>query len=148
LEPIISAEAHALGMHAQNRRKVVSDFFELVMQGRQNEGLGFFALDCRQHNPFIRGGMKELLDGMTSAQKEADKYPDPSFAVRSILVDGDLVAAHTEMLSSRSNPGEGGLRQVHLFRFRGDKVIEYFDITQAIQPDMPNAANAFLGEQP
>jgi predicted SnoaL-like aldol condensation-catalyzing enzyme len=141
-------KAVSLDMQAQNRKRIVSDFFELVTQGRQDEGLGFFSPDCRQHNPYIRGGMKALFDGMAAAQKEAGKYPDPSFAVRSILVDGDMVAAHTELLASKSNPAEGGLRQVHIFRFMGDKIVEYFDITQAIQPDMPNAANAFQRERP
>ena len=101
----------------------MGDFGELAMQGRQDEGLDFFAPDCKQHDPYIRGGMKAVFDGVTAAQKEAGKYPNPSFAVRSILVDGDMVAAHTEMFTSRSNPGEGGLRQVHLFRFKGDKIV-------------------------
>ena len=55
-----------------------------------------------------------------------------------------MVAAHTELLSSKSNPGEGGLRQVHLFRFGpDDKIVEYWDVTQMVRPDMPNPANAF-----
>ncbi|MDG7008526.1 MAG: hypothetical protein JRN06_09845 [Nitrososphaerota archaeon] len=55
-----------------------------------------------------------------------------------------MVAVHTELLGSGSNPGAGGLRQVHLFRFgRGDKIVEYWDITQMVMPDMPNAENTF-----
>ena len=129
---------------AQTRKKVVRDFFKLVVQGRQKEGLRFFAADCRQHNPYVRGGMEALFDAMAAVQREAPKHPDPSFAVKSVIADGDMVAAHTEMLSSRSKPGEGGLRQVHLFRFgKDDKIVEYWDVTQMVQPDMPNAANAF-----
>jgi predicted SnoaL-like aldol condensation-catalyzing enzyme len=54
-----------------------------------------------------------------------------------------MVAAHTEMLVNKSKPGEGGLRQVHLFRFEGDKIAEYWDVTQMIFASMPNAAGAF-----
>lgn len=128
----------------QARKKIVRDFFKLVLQGRQKEGLRFFAADCRQHNPYVRGGMDALFDAMAAAQREEPKHPDPSFAVKSVIADGDVVAAHTEMLSSRSKPGEGGLRQVHLFRFgKDDRIVEYWDVTQVVQPDMPNAANAF-----
>jgi predicted SnoaL-like aldol condensation-catalyzing enzyme len=129
---------------SQRRRKVVVDFFELVQQGRQKEGLRFFAPDCRQHNPYVKGGMEELFDSMAAAQAEAPKHPDPSFAVKEILADGDMVAVHTELLSSKSNPSAGGLRQVHLFRFgKDDKIVEYWDVTQTVGPQMPNPANAF-----
>jgi predicted SnoaL-like aldol condensation-catalyzing enzyme len=128
----------------RERKKVVSDFFKLVVQGRQKEGLRFFSSDCVQHNPYIHGGMDALFESMSAAQKDAPKYPDPHFAVKSILADEDMVAAHTELLGSKSNPGAGGLRQVHLFRFgKGNKIVEYWDITQMVQPDMPNAASAF-----
>ncbi len=133
-------------MQAQSRKKVTGDFFELVSQGRQKEGLDLFAPICRQHNPCVRGGMEALFDRMAAALKDAGKYSDLSFAVRNILAEGDIVTAHTELLTE-SKPGEGGLRQVHLFRFTGDKIVGYFDITQTIQPNMPDAANAFQGEQ-
>jgi predicted SnoaL-like aldol condensation-catalyzing enzyme len=60
-----------------------------------------------------------------------------------VLADGDFVAVHTELLSNKSKPSEGGLRQMHLFRFEGEKIVEYWDITQQIMPSMPNAGGAF-----
>jgi len=127
----------------QKRKRIISDFFGLVMQGRQMEGLGYFSADCVQHNPYTEGGMKELFASMAAAQRGAPKYTDPSFEVKSIVADGDIVAAYTVMLASKSKPQEGGLRQVHLFRFgKGDRIVEYWDITQVLQPGMPNAAGA------
>jgi predicted SnoaL-like aldol condensation-catalyzing enzyme len=129
---------------SKRRKKIVGDFFELVGQGRQKEGLRYFAPDCRQHNPYVKGGMGALFDSMAAAQREAPKYLDPSFAVREIIADGDMVAAYTQLLGSRTKPGQGGLRQVHLFRFNErNKIVEYWDITQQVGPSMPNAANAF-----
>jgi predicted SnoaL-like aldol condensation-catalyzing enzyme len=134
----------ATAKQLRERKKVVGDFFELILQGRQREGLRFFAPDCRQHNPYVKGGMDALFESMAAAQKEAPRYPDPYFAVKSVVADGDLVAAHTELLASRSKLGAGGLRQVHLFRFgKGNRIVEYWDVTQMVQPDMPNPANAF-----
>ena len=126
------------------REKIVRDFFKLIMEGRQKDGLRFFAANCKQHNPYIKGGMDALFDAMTSVQQEAPAHPDPYFAVKQVLADGDMVAVHTELLSSKSKPSAGGLRQVHLFRFgKENKIVEYWDITQQVQTEMPNAANAF-----
>jgi predicted SnoaL-like aldol condensation-catalyzing enzyme len=58
--------------------------------------------------------------------------------MRNVLADGDVVAVQTQL--SSSNPSNGGLRQVHLFRFSGDKIVEYWDITQQVLENAPNAA--------
>jgi predicted SnoaL-like aldol condensation-catalyzing enzyme len=129
------------------KRKIVNDFFQCVTEGKPKEGLRFFAIDCKQHNPYVNGGMPALMAAMSAVQREEEETPkhsDPDFAVKHVLVDGDMVAVHTELLSSKSKPGEGGLRQVHLFRFGSDdKIVEYWDITQEVEPSMPNAGNAF-----
>ena len=132
-------------MVLRRRKRIVRDFFRFVFQGRQKkEGLRCFSNGCRQHNPYVHGGMGALFDAMGAVQREAPKHPDPSFAVKNVLADGDFVAVHTELLSSKSEPGEGGLRRVHLFRFdKDDKIVEYWDVTQTVEPDMPNAASAF-----
>jgi len=63
---------------------------------------------------------------MVAAAKDLDtQNEEGEFTVKHVLADGDLVAAHTELLSSKSKPFKGGLRQVHLFRFEGDKIVEY-----------------------
>jgi predicted SnoaL-like aldol condensation-catalyzing enzyme len=88
--------------------------------------------------------MDALTEAMIAASKNITaQSSQPEFVLKHLLVDGDLVAAHTQLLNSKTNPDEGGLRQVHLFRFKGDKIVEYWDITQQILPSMPNAGEAF-----
>ena len=132
-------------MVSQKRKEIVADFFRLIGEGRPRDGLKYFAADCVQHNPYVQGGVGDLLDSMAAVQKEqASEFAEPNIFLKHMLEEGDVVAAHTQILFSRSNPGEGGLRQVHIFRFGGDdKVVEYWDVTQMIQRDMPQAANAF-----
>ena len=129
---------------SSDHKATVNEYFRLVAQGRFEEGLRFFAPDCRAHNPYVRGDMRALTAAMAAANEEgASTYPEPAFTVEHVLADGDLVAAHTQLLGSRTRPGDGGLRQVHLFRFEGGRIVEYWDITQMVQRDMPNAAGAF-----
>ena len=126
------------------RKNIINDYFRLVGTGMFKEGLSFFAPDCKTHNPFVVGGMDALTDAMIAASKNITaQSSQPEFVIKHLLADGDLVAAHTQLLNSKSNPGEGGLRQIHLFRFGADKIVEYWDITQQILPSMPNARGAF-----
>jgi predicted SnoaL-like aldol condensation-catalyzing enzyme len=130
---------------SSDRKRIVRQFFNLIAQGRQKNGLRYFSPNCRQHNPYVQGGMEALFDAMTAAQQESMKFSDPDFSVKCVIADGDMVVVHTELLNSKSDPGKGGLRQAHLFRFgRDNKITEYWDLSQQVQPgEMPYPANAF-----
>lgn len=132
----------------KTRKKIAVEFLNLIGAGKPKDGLKFFASDCKTHNPYIIGGMNELIDAMIAVQKQGSQgiikgsTADFKLNIRHVLADGDLVAVHTTLASSK--PSEGGLRQVHLFRFSGDKIVEYWDITQDIHENMPNADGAFV----
>jgi predicted SnoaL-like aldol condensation-catalyzing enzyme len=129
------------------RKDIAVEFLNLIGLGKPKDGLLFFDPECETHNPYIKGGMEELIDAMIAVQKQAadgiikGSKADFKLVIRQVLGDGDVVAVHTQLASSK--PSEGGLRQVHIFRFRGDKIVEYWDITQMIAEDMPNADGAF-----
>jgi predicted SnoaL-like aldol condensation-catalyzing enzyme len=137
-------ESESMKQTETDRKKIVTEFFRLIAEGRFKDGLQFFTPDCKTHNPYVTGGMDALTDAMIEAGKNmAAPSSDVGFTVKHLLIDGDLAAAHTQLLFSKSNPGKGGLRQVHIFRFEGDKIAEYWDITQQITDSTPNAAGAF-----
>ena len=128
-------------------KDIALEFLNLIGVGRPQEGLRFFTPDCKTHNPYVVGGMDALIDAMIAVQKKGAEgiiqgsKADFKLIVRNVLADGDLVAVHTQLSSSDAN--QGGLRQVHLFRFSGDKIVEYWDITQQVLENAPNAARAF-----
>ena len=130
---------------SEKRKEVVTDFFRLIGEGRPNEGLKYFAASCVQHNPYVHGGMDALLDSMAAVQSEQSlDFSEPNIHLKHVVEQGNIIAVHTQILFAKSDPSKGGLRQVHIFRFGDDdKVVEYWDITQVIQPEMPAAANAF-----
>jgi len=126
----------------KENKSIVLEYLKLVAMGKFEEGLRFFSTDCKTHNPFIKGDMRAIVDAQIAASKGMPAQ-NAEFSVKSVISGGDMVAAHTEMLFDKSNLSEGGLRQVHLFRFKGDKIVEYWDITQMITKDMPNSGGAF-----
>ena len=125
-------------------KKIVKEYFELISQQKFKEGLQFFAPDCKTHNPFVDGNIENLFNAMVAANKDyGPKYPEAQFSLKLVLADGDFVVAYTQLVASPTKPAEGGLRQMHLFRFEGDKIVEYWDITQNIMPNTPNPAGSF-----
>jgi predicted SnoaL-like aldol condensation-catalyzing enzyme len=92
--------------------------------------------------------MNALIDAMIDVQKQGAEgivkgsKADFKLIVRDVLAERDLVAVRTQL--SSHDPRDGGLRQVHLFRFSEDKIVEYWDITQQVPENAPNAAGAFL----
>ena len=125
-------------------RLIIEDFFELIKIGKFKDVLQYCSPECITHNPYVTGNMDVLTDAMIAATKDmAGDVSEPSFSVNHIFVDGNFGVAYTQLLNSKSNPAEGGLRQVHIFHFEWDKIVEYWDITQQITASMPNAAGAF-----
>ncbi len=125
-------------------KNIALEFLKLAGQGRFKDGLHYFSPNCITHNPYIPGNIDALTDAMVATNKQGkSEYPTAEFNVKRTLADGDFVAVHTELLNNKTKPREGGLRQMHLFRFEGDKIVEYWDITQQVTPNMPNAAGAF-----
>ncbi len=139
-----TTKTEAMMKKETNRKNIAIEYFKIVSEQKFKEGLRFFAPNCKTHNPYISGSIENLVDAMIAANKNMSvQSTEPGFAVKHVLADGDFVAVHTELLNSKSKPSEGGLRQVHLFRFEGDKIVEYWDITQQVLASMPNASGAF-----
>jgi predicted SnoaL-like aldol condensation-catalyzing enzyme len=128
-------------------KDITVEFLSLIAEGRPKDGLLFFDPDCKTHNPYTAGGIKELIDAMIAVQKQGSEgiikgsKADFKLTIREVLAEGDFVAVHTQLAGSK--PSDGGLRQVHLFRFSGDKIVEYWDITQFVPENAPNAEGAF-----
>ena len=131
----------------KSRKDIAVDFLRLIGSGKPKEGLRYFAPNCTTHNPYVEGGMDALTDAMVQVQKKGAEgiiegsHAEFELIIRHVLAEKDLVAVHTQLSSSK--PNEGGLRQVHLFRFDGDSIVEYWDITQLVRQNAPNAAAAF-----
>jgi len=72
----------------QNNKKNIKEYFELIRQQKFREGLKFFAPDCKTHNPFVAGNMKNIFNAMIAANKDyGPKYPEAQFSLKLLLAD-------------------------------------------------------------
>jgi len=91
----------------------------------------------RHHNAYFRGDRESLLRGM---EQNAAKNPDKVIDVKLALQDGDYVAVHSHV---RQHAQDRGVSVVHLFRFDDGRIVELWDVGQAIPPESPNQHGMF-----
>ncbi len=114
------------------------NFLEMVTAGEIDDAyLKFTATGGKHHNPFFQAG----FDALREAMKENHvQFPVKQLAVRHVIGDGDLVAVHSHIVLREGDPG---MAVVHLFRFQGDKIAEFWDVGQPIPEDSPNMDGMF-----
>jgi predicted SnoaL-like aldol condensation-catalyzing enzyme len=125
-------------MATQSRKEAAIEFLTLVASGdvreayQQYVGKGF-----RHHNPYFRGDAASLMEAM---EQNAAKNPNKEFEVQRALQDGDHVAVLSRV---RQTPGDRGGAVVHIFRFEGDRIAEFWDIGQAVPESNVNENGMF-----
>ncbi len=126
------------GATIQARKDAAVKFLQLVVAGRIDDAYAKHVdMSGRHHNPFFLAGFRALQKAMTENHKE---FPGKQLIVKHVLGDGDLVAVHSHLIP---HPGDIGMIVVHLFRFHGDKIVEFWDCGQSVPADSPNQDGAF-----
>jgi predicted SnoaL-like aldol condensation-catalyzing enzyme len=119
-------------------KQVAVQFLKLIVMGRIDEAYEKYVdMQGKHHNPFFSAGFPELRKAMI---ENHILFPNKELAIRNVLVDGDQVAVHSQILL---RPGETGISAVHLFRFQDSRIVEMWDIGQPIPADSPNKDGAF-----
>jgi predicted SnoaL-like aldol condensation-catalyzing enzyme len=129
----------------KKEKEIALSFFSLIAPPKgPMAALRIFDPKCRHHNPYCAPGMKALFREMAKVQQdmEANEMPlDPVFKIKHVMVDGNLVVIHTTLQSKSKRTR--GFRQIHMFRFKRDKVVEYWDVTQMVPKEAKYPKNMF-----
>ena len=114
------------------------EFLTLAASGKVSDayarhvGFGF-----RHHNPNFRGDATSLKDAM---QEDATKNPNKMLKVQRALQDGNEVAVLSHV---QQHPGDRGAAVVHIFRFEGGRIVELWDLGQALPENPVNEHGMF-----
>jgi predicted SnoaL-like aldol condensation-catalyzing enzyme len=113
-------------------------FLRLVGAGKVRDAYErYVGASFRHHNAYFRGDRESLLRGM---EQNAAKNPDKVIDVKLALQDGDYVVVHSHV---RQHAQDRGGSVVHLFRFADGRIVELWDVGQAIPPNSPNEHGMF-----
>ena len=125
-------------MTKTSHREIAKSFLKLAASGEVREAYSrYVGPNFRHHNAFFHGDRESLMLAM---EENATKNPNRKLEIKLSLEDKDLVATYSHV---QQNPGDLGSAVVHIFRFEGGRIVEMWDIGQAVPEDSPNEDGMF-----
>lgn len=119
-------------------KQAATDFLQLASSGKARKVFDLYvADDFRHHNAYFKGDRQSLL---TAMEENAAENPNKIFTIHRALQDGDLVAVHSHV---KQNAEDTGAAVVHIFRFKGNRVVELWDLGQAVEKNSVNENGMF-----
>lgn len=116
-------------------RRMIASMINLAWNGEQVAlALNLYAdQNYVQHNPYISDGVKPLTD-----RANAGKLPQRCYDLKFVLAQNDLVWVYSEVTET-----DGVNAVVDMFRVRDGKMVEHWDVSQAVPDDMPHENGMF-----
>ncbi len=116
---------------AQNKATVVA-FYEMAVNGKQPQAAAdrYMGPVYIQHNPLAASG-KEAFVAFFSGF--ATQFPEGHVDIRRVVAEGDLVVTHSLFTLG---PADRGSAVMDIFRLENGKVVEHWDVIQAV-PENP-----------
>lgn len=119
-------------------KKLVLAFYEQIIGRKDLDGaLKYMGATYKQHAPYAadgHDGLRAWLAGFKQA------FPDHRYEVKRVIAEGDYVMLH---LHGMGGPNPHGESVVDIFRVENGKVVEHWDIIQAIPETADNANSMF-----
>ncbi|HET6822835.1 MAG TPA: ester cyclase, partial [Anaerolineales bacterium] len=113
-------------------------FLQMASRGDVREAYSkFVGANFKHHNPYYEGSAETL---MTAMEENARENPSKALDVKLAIEEGDFVAVHSHV---RLKPGEPGGAVVHIFRFEEGRIVELWDVGQAVPEQSPNQHGMF-----
>lgn len=131
----LSQAADALG---EANKKIVLAFYDAALVKKDADAaVSYLGNRYVQHNPMAPDG-PEGLRGLIKFLKE--RFPTRSSDIKRVMADGDLVILHVH---SKSNPEDRGSAIVDIFRLENGKIVEHWDVIQAVPEKAANNNTMF-----
>ena len=124
--------------NTEAHRQAAVQFLQLVTAGRIDEAYQRYVdMNGKHHNCFFPAGLPALKKAMIDVHKQS---PVKQYTVKNVVGEGNMVAVHAHLSMDING---NGMVVVHLLRFEGDRIVEFWDCGQSIPADMPNKDGAF-----
>ncbi|PDV87093.1 hypothetical protein CO652_17490 [Rhizobium sp. H4] len=118
-------------------RKLVVEFYDRFFNSHDIEAASVVADDYRQHNPQVPDGKKPLVSFFTGFFKE---NPQSKAEIVRTAADGDLVWLHVHATNGTDDRGQA---IVDIFRVKDGKIVEHWDVIQAVPKEAANRNTMF-----
>ena len=107
-------------------------------QGKVREAYEtYVAEDYRQHNPMAKDGRQAAIDFLEPIYEQ---NPQHRMTVHRMIVEDPYIAVH---LHGQSTPDDRGAAAVDILRVEDCKIVEHWDVTQAVPEGSVNDNGMF-----
>jgi predicted SnoaL-like aldol condensation-catalyzing enzyme len=121
-----------------NNKEAAITFLRLASSGKVRDAYAqFVGNGFRHHNPFFEGSAQALMAGM---EENARQYPNKVLEVKRAFAEGDWVVVHSHV---RQQPADLGAAVAHIFRFEAGRIVELWDLGQAVPKKSLNQYGMF-----
>jgi predicted SnoaL-like aldol condensation-catalyzing enzyme len=120
-----------------NRQAVLSFYEKGINQKDADEALKYVGSRYTQHNPNAADGPEGFRKFIAFLK---DKFPQSHSEIKASFVDGDTVILHVHAVRE---PGSRGNAIIDIFKLEGGKIVEHWDVTQAIPETMAHPNGMF-----
>jgi predicted SnoaL-like aldol condensation-catalyzing enzyme len=118
-------------------KRIATEFLQMAARGEAKEAARKYCTpNCKHHNVYFASGIQVLAQAMDD---DSRANPNKALNMKHVLGDGDLIAVHSQVVRETGEQ----IAVVHLFRFEGDKIAEFWDVGQLIPKDSPNTDGPF-----
>jgi len=124
---------------AQQNKAIVTDFYEGVFQKHQVKTYADRYIGDRyiQHNPRVPDGKAPFVNHFT---QYFQNNPEARSVIKRAVAEGNLVFLHVH---SAQNPHDRGVAIVDIFRVENGKILEHWDVQQAVPESSANSNTMF-----
>jgi predicted SnoaL-like aldol condensation-catalyzing enzyme len=124
------------GKTRMNKKEIARLFLKNASAGKVREAFDEYVhLNFRHHLVYFKGDRESLMEAM---EENCRQFPKKTYNTIHLVEDGDLVAVHGKV---EVGPKVYGV--IHIFRFKGDKIIELWEASQEELKDSPNEYGLF-----
>ena len=121
-----------------SHKEAAVEFLKMAASGDVREAFRrHVAPGFKHHNAWFPGDGDSLLRAMEDNAKE---NPGKVFDVKQVIAQGERVAVFSHV---RQKPDDRGAGVVHIFRFEGARIVELWDLGQAVPQDSVNENGMF-----
>lgn len=124
---------------AEQNKKIVIDFYEGVFLKHQVKEYAdrYIGDQYIQHNPHVPDGKAPFVNYFIGHFKE---NPEAKSVIKRAVAEGNLVFLHVH---STQNAQDRGVAIVDIFRVENGKIVEHWDVQQAIPEQSANSNTMF-----
>ncbi|MGA8608830.1 MAG: ester cyclase [Candidatus Sulfotelmatobacter sp.] len=120
---------------AENK-KIVAEFYrEFYVNQKLDVAPNYLSENIKQHRPNIGDGRKAMVDEYVAYLKDHHNHKEE---IKRVIAEGDLVAVHAVAIDEPDK-----VAVVDIFRVQNGKIVEHWDVCQAVPEKSANSNTMF-----